>query len=113
VDGLVTANRFNVDDWTPVDADEPVIVPDPNGRQWWIFFPKGSFRHNEGSERKWGPYTTERKAAETLVGIRYQRRIDELSAEFNTKLRKRDEAVGRLLIVLTICTILLALSLGQ
>jgi hypothetical protein len=107
----VTANGFRVDGWKPLDTDTPAVVQDPSGTQWWIFFPQGTFRHNPDAEHKWGPYPTERKAAETLVGFRYQRRIEANQSEFNDALRRRDTSIRLLvfLILVLICSTLTAL----
>ena len=89
----MTANGFRVEGWKPLDTDKPAVVQDPNGKQWWIFFPKETFRHNPDAEHKWGPYPTERKAVETLVWLKYQLRIDEVRAEFHAAVRRRDRAI--------------------
>jgi hypothetical protein len=107
----VTANGFRVEGWKPLDTDKPAVVQDPDGKQWWIFFPKRTFRHNPDAEHKWGPYPTERKAAETLVGVRYQLRIHEIRAELDAAVRKRDRVIVLLifLVILLCCSTLAAL----
>ncbi len=107
----MTANGFRVEGWKPLDTDKPAVVQDPDGKQWWIFFPKRTFRHNPDAEHKWGPYPTERKAAETLVGVRYQLRIHEIRAELDAAVRKRDRVIVLLifLVILLCCSTLAAL----
>jgi hypothetical protein len=41
-------------------------------------FPKKTFLLSPEAEHRWGPYPTERNAAETLVAFRYQRRIERI-----------------------------------